>query len=112
MGSSLSSRFHTFPQSRQSGGYATHQSPCKLLVFREEAVARMNLRRGREELRHSTSAGGASSCSEDTYGLCSGGPDGLHDSVHVQVALTGGSRAHAEGLVCHLDVDLDTKTVD
>lgn len=46
--------------------------------------------------------------SRDTYGLRSCGSDGIHDGVHVEVALTGGSRANTEGLICHLDVDLGT----
>lgn len=107
-----SSQFHSFPQSRRSRGDATHESLGKLLVFREEPVTRMNLRRGRAELRRSSPAGGASSCSHDTYGLCSGGSDGLHDGVHVEVALTGGGGANAEGLVCHLDVDLEWEKLD
>lgn len=93
------------------GGGTTHESLCKLFVFREKPVTRVDLRRGRNDFRHySPPAGEGSTCCDnpDTYGLCSSGPDGTHDGVHVQVALAGGSRADAEGLICHLDVDLGT----
>lgn len=48
MGWSLSSQFHSWAFHRVvTRGYTTHQSLCKLFVFREKPVTRMNLRRGR-----------------------------------------------------------------
>ena len=42
------------------------------------------------------------------YSLGSGGSDSIHDGVHVEVALVGGSRTNAHRLVSHLYVDLES----
>lgn len=41
-----------------------------------------------------------------THSLGPGAPDGVHDGIHVEVALTGGSWADADSLVRHLHVNL------
>lgn len=45
-----------------------------------------------------------------TYSLCSSCSDGIHDSIHVQVALIGGGRADTHSLISHLYMNLDTQT--
>lgn len=45
---------------------------------------------------------------KNAYSLSSGGSDGIHDGVHVQVALTGGGGADTHRFICHLYVNLHT----
>lgn len=48
------------------------------------------------------------SCNINAYSLSFGGFNGIHDGIHVQIALTGGGGANTNSLICHLYMDLDT----